>query len=77
MKEVENRIYISDDILDNENEYLCGEKKDTIVILQLYNKRTYRYSVPKRKYNYTDALDIARAYREDKKFKIFDFIITL
>lgn len=77
MKEIEKRIFVSDDILLNEFSYIYGENKDVYVIFQYYQVKKDKLTVCHINNNYKEALDFARYRRNDKRYKNFEFFITI
>lgn len=75
MKELERRIFVSEDIIGNEYKYLHGNKKNENVIFQYYNvkkdkegKATYK--------TYGKALSLARQRSNDGRYKNYEFLIS-
>lgn len=73
MRMVEQRIYLSKDILDNEYDFFYGSRKDELVKFTYLNLRTQKWSSHRRKY--ADALSLARSRARDRRYKNYEFLI--
>lgn len=77
MKEIENRIYVDDLIFNNEHSFVYGENSRRIVGFKYYNFVKDKESEEKRYWTYTLALLLARKRARDKRYKNYEFLITL
>ena len=75
MKEIERRIFISKEILDNEYSYLYGENKDKKVTFSYYHIKKDKETLTKLNYNYADALAFARYRANDNRYRNYEFLI--
>ena len=73
MTMVEQRIFLSADILANEYDFYYGTRKDELVTFTYLNFRTQKWS--SRKENYKNALSLARSRARDKRYKNYEFLI--
>lgn len=74
MKEIERRIYISDEIFNNEYSFTYGERKNEIVNFHYYHIKKDRESHPI-PMTYTEALAFARYRANDKRYRNYEFLI--
>ena len=75
MFEIEKRIFVNNEIFENEYSYLYGGNKDKIVTFQYYNIKTDKEGEQKRFWNYAEALKLARIRRKDGRYKDYEFLI--
>ena len=75
MKEIERRIYVSDEIFANEYSYVYGENKDKKVTFAYYQAKNDKKTPTKLDYNYSAALDFARYRANDKRYRNYEFFI--
>ena len=75
MKEIERRIFVSKEIFDNEYSYVYGENKDKIVTFQYYNSTKDKEGKKVEHWTYTDAIEFARYWRNDGRYKNYEFLI--
>ena len=74
MKEIEKRIFVTEDILLNEWHYLYGDKKDVLLDFVYYNfKKDKETNIGKR--TYVENLELARSRRSDGRYKNYEFLI--
>lgn len=74
MKEIERNVFLSDELFENEYEYMFGSKKDEIVTIIYYNTKTDKETV-KRFWNYKLTLATAHGKAIDKRCKNFQYYI--
>ena len=75
MKEIERRIFISEEIFKNEYSYLYGENKDKEVTFSYYHVIKDKETTIRLKHNYADALAFARYRANDKRYRNYEFLI--
>ena len=75
MKEIERRIYVSDEIFNNEYSYVYGENKDKKVTFAYYQVKKDKETTARFKANYSAALDFARYRANDKRYRNYEFLI--
>lgn len=75
MKQVETKIYVSEEILLHEYDYMYGDKKDQKVNFTFVNKRTGKENTKHTAFNYRHALDLARERQNDKRYKNYEYVI--
>ena len=75
MRQIERRIYISEEIFNDEYSYLYGENKDKVVTFAYYHPQKGKETPTRLKYNYSDALNFARYRANDKRYKNYEFLI--
>ena len=74
MKEIERRIYVSEEIVNNEHSYYYGENKDKEVTFAYYHVKKNTDKLIRFK-NYQEALAFARCRANDKRYRNFEFFI--
>ena len=74
MKEIERRIYVSEEIFNNEYSYVYGENKDKEITFSYYQVKKDR-ETPIGFKNYSQALAFARYRANDKRYKNYEFLI--
>ena len=74
MKEIERRIYVSEEIVNNEYSYYYGENKDNEVTLSYYHVKKHR-ETPIVFKNNSEALAFARYRANDKRYRNYEFLI--
>lgn len=74
MKEIERRIFVDEDILLNEYDYLFGDRKNKAVIFAYYKPKTDKAHEVKMA-TYAEAIDFARYRARDKRYRNFEFLI--
>lgn len=74
MKEIERRIYVSEEIFNNEYSYAYGENKDKEVTFAYYHVKKDR-ETPIGFKNYSEALAFARYRANDKRYRNYEFLI--
>lgn len=74
MKEIERHIYVVDEILNNEYEFVYGDKRNTMCYVEYYHTKrgTYTCHITG---TYRDCLTIARNRALDGRYRNFEFII--
>ena len=75
MKEIESRIYVTQELLLNEYDYVYGDKKNQEVTFMYYNTKRDRESTQITFENYSKALDFARYRRNDGRYRNYEFFI--
>ena len=75
MKEIERRIYVSEEIFHNEYSYANGENKDKQVTFAYYHIKKDEETPTKLKNNYSEALAFARYRANDKRYRNYEFLI--
>lgn len=75
MKEIERRIYVSEEIFNNEYSYAYGENKDKEVTFAYYHIKKDEETPTKLKNNYSEALAFARYRANDKRYRNYEFLI--
>jgi hypothetical protein len=75
MKEIESRIYVTQELLLNEYDYVYGNKKNQEVTFVYYNVKKDREGTEKTFENYSKALDFARYRRNDGRYRNYEFFI--
>lgn len=75
MKEIERRIYVSDEIFANEYSYVYGENKDKKVTFAYYQVKNDKETPTRLDYNYSAALHFARYRANDKRYRNYEFLI--
>ena len=75
MKEIERRIYVSEEIFNNEYSYVYGENKDKEVTFSYYQVKKDKETTTRLKKNYSEALAFARYRANDKRYKNYEFLI--
>lgn len=75
MKEIERRIYVSEEIFKNEYSYTYGADKDTKVTFAYYQVKKDKETIVGSLYTYTKALALARYRANDKRYKNYEFLI--
>ena len=75
MKEIERRIYVSEEIVNNEYSYAYGENKDKQVTFAYYQIKKDEETPTKLKNNYSEALAFARYRANDKRYRNYEFLI--
>ncbi len=76
MKEIERRIYVSEEILNNEYSYAYGENKSKEVTFTFYQVKTKKEAT-RIWNNYSEALALARYKANDKRYKNYEFLIDV
>ena len=76
MKEIERRIYVSEEILNNEYSYAYGENKNKEVTFTFYQVKTKKEAT-RIWNNYSEALALARYKANDKRYKNYEFLIDV
>lgn len=76
MKEIENRIYVDDEIFKNEYSYMYGNKKDVEVNFSYYHIKKDKVSC-NIQMNYAECLVFARYRRSDGRYRNYEFMISL
>lgn len=76
MKEIERRIYISEEILNNEYSYAYGENKNKEVTFTFYQVKTGKETTGIWN-NYSEALALARYKANDKRYRNYEFLIDV
>lgn len=74
MKEIERRIYVSEEIFSNEYSYVYGENKDKEVTFSYYHVKKDK-DKPIGFKNYSEALAFARYRANDKRYRNYEFLI--
>lgn len=74
MKQVENRIFVEDEIFFNEFSYYFGDKRSASCYMVYYHtkKGTEKCHIDG---NYRDCLSFARYRANDRRYKNFEFLI--
>lgn len=72
---IENRIFVSEELMNNEYSYMYGENKDKVVTFQYYQVKKDRLTTCHLGDNYKNALEFARYRRNDKRYKNYEFFI--
>ena len=75
MKQIETRIFVSDDILLHEYDYMYGDKKDQKVNFTFINTRTGKENTKYGVFYYRHALCLARERRNDGRYKNYEYAI--
>ena len=75
MKEIERRIFVSEEIFKNEYSYMYGDNKDKKVSFSYYQTKKEKESEVRIKFNYSEALAFARYRANDKRYKNYEFFI--
>ena len=75
MKEIERRIYISNEIFYNEYSYMYGDSRDKTVTFAYYHMKKDKETTTILKFNYTEALAFARYRANDGRYKNYEFLI--
>ena len=75
MKEIERRIYVSEEIFNNEYSYVYGEKQNKNVSFAYYQVKKNKETTTKLELNYSEALAFARYRANDKRYKNYEFLI--
>lgn len=75
LRQIEEKIYISEDIFANEYEYVYGSEQDTKVTFTYYNIKKDRESKSIDFANYKVALDFARYRANDGRYRNYEFFI--
>ena len=75
MVQIEAKTYVSEEILKNEYDYTYGEKKDQKVDFTFINTRTGKENTKQAVFNYRHALDLARARRNEGRYKNYEYAI--
>lgn len=75
MIETEHRIFVTEEILLNEYEYVYGAKKDEKVDFTWHNIKNHRDYNKSKRFTYNDALDLARRRRNDGRYKNYEYLI--
>ena len=77
MIEIENRIFVSEELMENEYSYMFGDNKDKPLTFQYYQVKKDRATICNVGRNYRELLDFARYRRSDKRYRNYEFFITL
>lgn len=75
--QIESRTFISENLLLHEYEYTFGDKKDVKVNFTYLNVKTCKENEKVGVFTYKQAISLARERRNDKRYKNYEFIITL
>lgn len=75
MKQIESRIFVSDDILLHEYDYMYGDKKDQKVNFTFINTRTGKENTKQLAFKYRNAFNLARERRNDGRYKDYEYAI--
>lgn len=75
LKELERRIYVSDEIVLHEYDYVYGDKKNNKVWFTYYNFKKDKEGKTIEFENYTEALSVARRRANDKRYKNYEYWI--
>ena len=76
LREIERRIFVEEELLNNEYSFFYGENKDTEVTFTYFNVRKDRESSPIYR-NYRECLELARERANDGRYKNYEFLIVL
>lgn len=76
MRQIEAKIYISDELLENEYAYTFGEKKEEKVDFTFVNVATGKEITKHAIFTYRQALNLARERRNDGRYRNYEYIIT-
>lgn len=74
-KQIETKIYVSEEILKDEYSYTYGEKKDQKVDFIFINIRTGKENTKQAAFNYRHALNLARERCNDRRYKNYEYAI--
>lgn len=75
MKEIERRIFVSDEIFANEYSYAYGDNKSKQVTFAYYHTKTEKETTVRLCFTYSEALDFARYRANDGRYRNFEFLI--
>ena len=75
LHQIETRIFISDNLLENEYEYMYGADKNKKVDFVFLNIKTCKETTKQGVFTYKQALDLARDRRKDNRYKNYEFLI--
>lgn len=75
MHKIETRIFISDNLLEKEYEYMYGDNKNKKVDFVFSNVKTCKDITKLGVFTYKQALELARERRKDKRYKNYEFLI--
>lgn len=76
MRQIEAKIYISDELLENEYAYTFGEKKEEKVDFTFVNVATGKEITKHAIFTYRQALNLARERRNDGRYRNYEYIIN-
>lgn len=76
MRQIEAKIYISDELLENEYAYTFGEKKEEKVDFTFVSVATGKEITKHAIFTYRQALNLARERRNDGRYRNYEYIIN-
>lgn len=76
MKELENKTFVSEEIITNEYDYMYGDKKNEKVDFSFINVVTEKEITKHAIFTYRQALALARERRNDRRYRNYEYIIN-
>lgn len=76
MKQIEKKIFASEEIFANEYDYTFGEKKNEKVDFTFVNVVTAKEITKHAIFTYRQALNLARERSKDGRYKNYEYVIT-
>lgn len=76
MKEVERHIYVVDEILNNEYEFIYGKKRTTMCYVEYHHIKRDTYSCHVSG-TYSECLTFARKRATDGRYKNYELLINI
>lgn len=76
MQEIEHKIFVSHDIIEDEWDWTFGKKRGLKVTFTYHNIKTGKETSTSY-FNYKEALELARSRARDGRYKNYEFIIDL
>lgn len=76
MNQIEAKIFVSEELLEDEYAYTFGEKKEEKVDFTFVNVATAKEITKHAIFTYRQALNLARERRNDGRYKNYEYIIS-